>query len=104
VGKVVQHLQSVNCHDSRAHSHERHGPFTRLVGGFGWDGPGWVIGSCQFGLWYAAGGMPVSSIGLSTGGMPVSSVGLATGGMPVSSVGFGYRWNACERWSVWLQV
>jgi hypothetical protein len=32
VGKVVQPLQSVNCHDSRAHGHERHGPFTRLVG------------------------------------------------------------------------
>jgi hypothetical protein len=42
--------------------------------------------------------------GLATCGMPVSSVGLATGGMPVSSVGFGYRWDACERWSVWLQV
>jgi hypothetical protein len=39
---------------------------------------------------------------LATGGMFVSSVGLATGGMPVSSVGFSYRWDACERWSVWL--
>jgi hypothetical protein len=39
-------------------------------------------------------------LGLATGGMPVSSVGLAAGGMPVSSVGFGYRWDACERWSV----
>jgi hypothetical protein len=29
---------------------------------------------------------------------------LATGGMPVSFVGFGYRWDACEGWSVWLQV
>jgi hypothetical protein len=28
----VQPLQSVNCHDSRAHGSERHGPFTRLVG------------------------------------------------------------------------
>jgi hypothetical protein len=37
VGKVVQPLQSVNCHDSRAHGHERHGPFTRLVGISGWD-------------------------------------------------------------------
>jgi hypothetical protein len=27
MGKVVQPLQSVNCHDSRAHGHERHGPF-----------------------------------------------------------------------------
>jgi hypothetical protein len=32
MGKVVQPLQSVNYHDSRAHSHERHGHFTRLVG------------------------------------------------------------------------
>jgi hypothetical protein len=32
MGKVVQPLQSVNCHDSCAHGHERHGPFTRLVG------------------------------------------------------------------------
>jgi hypothetical protein len=31
VGKVVQPLKSVNYHDSRAHSHERHGPFTRLA-------------------------------------------------------------------------
>jgi hypothetical protein len=85
--------------------------------------------SCWFGSSYAAGakpmcvvhglatgGMPVSSIGLATGGIPVSSVGLAIGGMhvtsvglaiggmPVSSVGFGYRWDVCERWSVWLQV
>jgi hypothetical protein len=30
----MQTLQSVNCHDSRAHGHERHGPFTRLVGDF----------------------------------------------------------------------
>jgi hypothetical protein len=31
--KIVQPLQSVNYHDSRAHGHERHAPFTRLVGG-----------------------------------------------------------------------
>jgi hypothetical protein len=37
VGNVVQPLQTVNCHDSRAHGNERHGPFTRLVGIFGWD-------------------------------------------------------------------
>jgi hypothetical protein len=41
-------------------------------------------------------------LGLATGGMPVSSIGLATCGMSVNSVGFGYRWDACERWSVWL--
>jgi hypothetical protein len=55
-----------------------------------------------FGL--ATGEMPVSSVGLATGGMHVSSVGLAIGGMLMSSVGFGYRWDAYERWSVWLQV
>jgi hypothetical protein len=43
-------------------------------------------------------------LGLAIGGMPVSSVGLATCGMHVISVGFGYWWDACERWSVWLQV
>jgi hypothetical protein len=52
VGKVVQPLQSVNCHDSRAHGHERHGPFTRLVGflvGMVW------VGSSRSGLWYTVG-------------------------------------------------
>jgi hypothetical protein len=39
-------------------------------------------------------------LGLATGGMLISSCGLAIGGMPISSVGFGYRWDACERWSV----
>jgi hypothetical protein len=64
-----------------------------------------LTGSSQFGLWYAAGAKTVCMIlGLATGGMLVSSVGLATSGMPVSSVGFGYRWDACECWSVWLQV
>jgi hypothetical protein len=116
VGKVVQPLQSVNCHDSSAHGHERHRPFTPLVG-IWWDGSGRVTGSSWFGSWNAAGekpvcmvlglaigGMSASSIGLATGGVSVCSVGLATGGMHVSSVGFGYRWDACERWSVWLQV
>jgi hypothetical protein len=105
VGKVVQPLQSVNCHDSRAHGHERHGPFTRLVGvwlGWFWLG---LFGSSWFGSWYAAGVKPVCMVlGLATGGMPMSSVGLATCEMLVSSVGFGYRWDACERWLVWLQV
>jgi hypothetical protein len=53
MGKVVQPLQSVNYHHSRAHSRERHGPFTRLVE-FGWPG---TVGFefSQFGSWYAAG-------------------------------------------------
>jgi hypothetical protein len=73
--------------------------------GDGWDGSSWVSGSSRFGSWYAAGAKPVCMVlGLATGGMPVSSVGLATGEMHVSSVGFGYRWDACECWSVWLQV
>jgi hypothetical protein len=55
-------------------------------------------------LGLATGRMHVISIGLTICGMPMSSVGLATGGMPVSSIGFGYRWDAYERWSVWLQV
>jgi hypothetical protein len=56
VGKVVQPLQSVNCHDSRAHGHERHRPFTRLVGilvGMVW------VESSRSGLWCAAGVKPV---------------------------------------------
>jgi hypothetical protein len=105
MGKVVQPLHSVNCHDSHAYGHERHGPFTQLVGVWlGWFELG-LPGSSRFGLWYAAGAKPVSMVlGLATVGMPVSSVGLATGGMLVSSIGFSYRWDACERWSVWLQV
>jgi hypothetical protein len=49
VGKIVQPLHSVNCHDSHAHGHERHGPFTRLVE-YGWDGSGQVLGLDSFGL------------------------------------------------------
>jgi hypothetical protein len=60
VGKVVQPLQSVNYHDSRAHGHERHGRFTRLVG-LVW------VGSSRSGLWCEA-----CVHVLATGGMPVS--------------------------------
>jgi hypothetical protein len=64
VGKVVQPLQSVNCHDSRAHDHERHGPFTRLASTL----VGMVrVGSSRSGLWCES-WMHV----LATGGMPVS--------------------------------
>jgi hypothetical protein len=71
VGKIVQPLQSGNCHDSCAHGHERHGPLTRLAG-FSWVGSvrfGW------FGLWYAASAKRVCmALCLATGGMPVSVV------------------------------
>jgi hypothetical protein len=64
VGKVVQTLQSVNYHDSHAHGHERHGPFTRLVGiliGMVW------VRSSRSGLWYAAGVKPVYMFWLQVG-------------------------------------
>jgi hypothetical protein len=64
-----------------------------------------LSGSSWFSSWYVVGAKHVCMvIGLAIGGMPVSSAGLATGGMSVSSVGFGYRWDVCERWLVWLQV
>jgi hypothetical protein len=58
----VQPLQSVNCHDSHAHGHERYGPFTRLVG-FGWVRPA-RFGSSRSGLWYAAGAKSVCMVWL----------------------------------------
>jgi hypothetical protein len=69
VGKVVQPLQSINCHDSRAHGQERHGPFTRLVGiWFGWDGSGWVQS-----VWFMVCNRCEACVHvLATGGMPVS--------------------------------
>jgi hypothetical protein len=57
MGKVVQPLQSVNYHGSYAHGHERHIPFTQLVG-YGWFGFGQVLGL----------------VGLATGVRPMSSV------------------------------
>jgi hypothetical protein len=65
VGKVVQPLQTINCHDSRARGHERHEPFTQLVV-FGWVG---FIGfECiWFGSWYAAGAKPVCIVWLQVG-------------------------------------
>jgi hypothetical protein len=64
VGKFVQPLQSVNFHDSRAHDHERHGPFTQLVGilvGMDW------VRSSRSGLWYAAGVKTVCMFWLQVG-------------------------------------
>jgi hypothetical protein len=65
VGKVVQPLQSVNCVGSRAHGHERHGPFTRLVG-FGFVGSA-GFESSYFGSWYAVGAKPVCMVWLQVG-------------------------------------
>jgi hypothetical protein len=70
VGKVVQPLQSVNYHDSRAHGHEQHGPFTRLVG-----------------VWLGRFGLGLVSL---VHGMQQ---------VQILCVCFGYRWDACERWS-----
>jgi hypothetical protein len=61
----VQPLQSVNYHDSRAHGHERHGPFTRLVE-FGWVGT-IEFEFSQFGSWYAAGAKHVCMVWLQVG-------------------------------------
>jgi hypothetical protein len=69
VGKVVERLQSVNFHDSCAHGHERHGPFTRLVE-FGWVGPA-GFESSRSGSDYAVGAKPVCMV-LAISGMHVS--------------------------------
>jgi hypothetical protein len=79
VGKV----QSANYHDSCAHGHEQHGPFTRLV-------EIWLVvssgltGSSWFGSWYAAGAKPVCMV-----------LGLATGVRPMSFGCFGYKDETC---------
>jgi hypothetical protein len=74
VGKVVQPLQSVNYHDSRAHGHEQNGPFTRLVGTWLF-GSSVLTGSSWFGLWYPTGAKPVCTVLiLATGVRPMSSV------------------------------
>jgi hypothetical protein len=67
VGKVVQPLQSVNCNDDLAHGHERHGPFTRLVGI-------WLDGMARVGFsrsssWYAVGVKPVCMFWLQVGSL-----------------------------------
>jgi hypothetical protein len=105
VGKFVQPLQSVNCHDSCAHDHERHGPFTRLVGvqlGSFWLG---LSGSSWFGSWYATGGKPVCKVlGLATGEIPMSSVGFGYRWMPVSVGQFGYRCDSVALGYGWVTV
>jgi hypothetical protein len=80
VGKVVQPLQSVNSHDCHAYSHERHGPFTRLVG-YGCFGSGQVLG--LDGFCYKGETCELCLV-------------LATGVRPVSFVWFGYRGETCK--------
>jgi hypothetical protein len=80
VGKVVQPLQSVNYHDSRVHGHERHGPFTRLVGV-------WLVFIYRV-FWVQLVWFVICS------SFEASVHGLATGGMPVS---IGWFWL-----QVWL--
>jgi hypothetical protein len=64
MGKVVQPLQSVNYHDSHAHGHEQHGPFTQLVG---LDMLGFE--SSRFGSWYVVGAKTVCMVWLQLGCM-----------------------------------
>jgi hypothetical protein len=59
MGKVVQPLQSVNYHDSRAHGHD--------MLGFGWFGSVGFSGTSWFGSWYAAGAKLVCIIWLQVG-------------------------------------
>jgi hypothetical protein len=80
VGKVVQPLQSVNYHDSRVHGHERHGPFTRLVGV-------WLVFIYRV-FWVQLVWFVICS------SFEASVHGLAIGGMPVS---IGWFWL-----QVWL--
>jgi hypothetical protein len=87
----VQPLQSVNSYDIHAHGHERHGPFTRLVGiwlGWFWLGLLW---SSWFGSWYTAGAKPVCMVLGSDyrGEICELCLGLAIGVRPVS---FGRFW------------
>jgi hypothetical protein len=88
VGKVVQPLQSVNCHDRRAHSHEQHGPFTRLVG-YSWFGSGQVLG--LDGFCYRGGTCELCLV-LATGVRPVSFVRSDYRGETCKPVALGYSW------------
>jgi hypothetical protein len=83
-------LCNVNCHDSHGHGHERHGPFTRLVGVWlVWFGLS-LLWSSWFGSWYAAGAKSVCMVHGScyrSETCELCSV-LATGVRPVSYVQF----------------
>jgi hypothetical protein len=77
----MQPLHSVNCHDSHAHGHERHGPFTRLVGTL--VGTLVWLGSSRSGLWYAAGVKPGCMFWLQVGCLRALVI-------------CGYRCDSCE--------
>jgi hypothetical protein len=61
----VQPLQSVNYNDSRAHGHERHWPFTRLVGFGCVRSAGFE--SCQSSSSYVVAAKPVCMVWLQVG-------------------------------------
>jgi hypothetical protein len=90
VGKVVQPLQSINCHDSRAHGHEQHGPFTRLVG-YGWFGSGQVLGLDSFFFLLQDETCELYLV-LATGVRPVSFVWSGYSGETCKPVALGYSW------------
>jgi hypothetical protein len=93
VGKVVQPLQSGNYHDSRAHGHERHGPFTRLVGV--------VVGMVLVGIiwvqlvWFMVCSRCEACVHGSLFGYRWDACELCW---------FGYKWDACELCWFWLQL
>jgi hypothetical protein len=84
----MQPLQSVNCHDSRAHGHKRHGPFTRLVG-YGCFGSGQVLG--LYGFCYR-GEICELCLVLATRVRPVSFVWSGYKGETCKPVALGYSW------------
>jgi hypothetical protein len=88
VGKVVQPLQSVNYQDSRAHGHERHGPFTRLVG-YGWFVSGQVLG--LDGFCYRGETCELCLV-VATGVKPMSFVWSSYRGETYKPVALGYSW------------
>jgi hypothetical protein len=70
VGKVVQPMWSVNCHDNHAHGYEQLGPSTRLVGV-------WLVWICRVFwvqlIWFGVCSRCEACVhGLAIGEMPVS--------------------------------
>jgi hypothetical protein len=84
----VQPLQSINCRDSRAHDHERHGHFRRLAG-YGWFGSRQVLG--LDGFCYRGETCELCLV-LATGVRPVSFVWSGYRGETCKPVALGYSW------------